>query len=479
MYTNMSDRPKEIDRPNIILILTDHFRPDAVGTHTPNLMDLARRGVLFTNAYCASPLCQPSRLSIISGMLPSQHGVCGNQGGPIGEEIRNDSFMCRLQHAGYHTVLIGKHHYLDRYGIGMDLREDRETIQAYGFHEVTQVVDDGENLHNQDDYTHHLAEKGKLDEFRALFEKTAWECRPHPLAEQDTTDGFIGSRGVGFLRTAESMQPFYLNLSFVGPHPPYWHPGRLETDPRDMPPPLGPPIRTSRHLSTVKYQAEGLSAAENRAHYMDRCRLIDRWIGRLWDALQQARLADRTVVLFTSDHGDNLGDYGIWDKRFFFENSCGVPLIMCGAGVTGEQRMTGNRISKALVSGLDLYPTILDLAGVEDTGDHRRPGKSIIPMLAGGRDALHNAVFAELGTSAMIHSGNWKLVFDPEQGGVTFLFNMLADRFEQENLAGRAGYEPVAALLIRKLLAHRIRITQYNHVKEEQRLQSVRVAGEI
>jgi hypothetical protein len=79
----------------------------------------------------------------------------------------------------------------------------------------------------------------------------------------------------------------------------------------------------------------------------------------------------------------------------------------------------------------------------------------------------------------MIHSGNWKLVFDPEQGGVTFLFNMLVDPFEQENLAGRAGYEPVAAELIRRLLAHRIRITQYNHVKEEQRLQSVRVAGEI
>jgi arylsulfatase len=462
-------------RPNIVLILTDHFRPDTLGEHTPHIMHLARRGALFTNAYCASPLCQPSRLSIVTGMLPSQHGVCGNQGGPIRDDLRDGTFMRKLQEAGYHTAMIGKHHYLDRHGIGMDLRDDAEAIRRYGFDELVQVVDDGENLHNDDDYTEHLRRKGKLAEFRALFEDTAWECRPHPFPEEDTVDGFVGGRGVEFVERSDRHEPFYLNLSFVGPHPPYWHPGTLEIQPEAMPAPLGPPIPTSRHLSTVRYQARSLSTAENRAHYTERCRLIDRWIGRLWEALQRRGLTERTLVVFTSDHGDNLGDYGIWDKRFFFENSCGVPLVMSGASIGGELRMTGNRISKALVSLLDLYPTILEVAGIPPAEDRRRPGKSLLPMLEGRQGAFHDAIFAELGTSAMIHAGNWKLVFDPEQGGVTFLFNLAVDPREEENLAGRAGYEAITARLLEHLLSHRIRTTQYNQVKEEQRLQRVRI----
>jgi choline-sulfatase len=470
----MARRPDSI-RANIVLILTDHFRPDALGKYTPHLMQLARRGALFTNAYCASPLCQPSRLSIVTGVLPSQHGVCGNQGGPIRDELRDDTFMRRLQEAGYRTAMIGKHHFLDRHGIGMDVRDDAETIRRYGFDELIQVVDDGENLHNDDDYTEHLRQRGKLDEFRARFEETAWDCRPHPFSEEDTVDGFIGSRGVQFVQGIGGADPFYLNLSFVGPHPPYWHPGELETDPKAMAAPLAPDIPTSRRLSTVQYQAPDLSTAENRAHYTDRCRLIDRWVGRLWEALERKDLTDRTLVIFTSDHGDNLGDYGIWDKRFFFENSCGVPLIMTGPSIGGEQRLTGNRISKALVSLLDLYPTILEAAGLEPPADCRRPGRSLPPMLSGRPGALHDAIFAELGTSAMIHTGNWKLVFDPEQGGVTFLFNLITDHREADNLAGRAGYESITARLLERLLSHRIRTTQYNQVKEEQRLQRVRV----
>ena len=137
--------------------------------------------------------------------------------------------------------------------------------------------------------------------------------------------------------------------------------------------------------------------------------------------------------------------------------------------------MTGNRISKALVSLLDLYPTILEVAGIPPAEDRRRPGKSLLPMLEGRQGAFHDAIFAELGTSAMIHAGNWKLLFDPEQGGVTFLFNLAVDPREEENLAGRAGYEAITARLLERLLSHRIGTTQYNQVKEEQRLQRVRI----
>ncbi|MBN2551252.1 MAG: sulfatase-like hydrolase/transferase [Spirochaetales bacterium] len=464
------------ERPNIILILTDHFRPDALGPSTPNLISLAGRGVTFANAYCASPLCQPARASIITGKFPSQHGICGNQAEPIHADLRNGTFMRHLQRAGYHTALIGKHHYLDRFGVGMDVSDDEQVIREYGFDSVIQVVDDDENIHNDDAYTRHLEEKGLLEEFRRVFEDLAWECRPHPFAEEDTPDGFIGGRGIRFIEGCDPSRPFYLNLSFIGPHPPYWHPGELRHDPEAMPEPLGTDSGQPVLRGRVKYQALSLSTRENRAHYMDKCALIDRWVGKLVSTLEARDLLDNTVIIFTSDHGDNLGDFGIWDKRFFYEQSAGVPLVAAGPGIRAADGRSGSRISKALVSHVDLYPTLLDLAGAGGSYDHTFRGRSLAPLLRGEAGTHHRAVFAELATAVMIRTGSWKLVFDPEQGGVIHLYNLTRDPGELENLAGVAGYEAVAGALIEQILAHRIRLTQYTHGKEEKRLQRVRVS---
>jgi arylsulfatase len=463
-------------QPNIILILTDHFRPDALGSSTPNLTALAQRGVQFGNAYCASPLCQPARASIITGKFPSQHGICGNQADPIHTDLRSATFMRHLQQAGYYTALIGKHHYLDRFGLGMDVTDDEEQIKEYGFDSVLQVVDDDENTHNDDAYTHHLREKGLLEKYRKVFDELAWECKPHPFAEEDTPDGFIGRRGVDFIQHYERTQPLYLNLSFIGPHPPYWHPGELRHDPQDMPEPLGDPTDAPVQRGSVKYQALSLSARENRAHYMDKCSLIDRWIGKLIEALEKKQILENTLIVFTSDHGDNLGDFGIWDKRFFYEQSVGVPLIAAGPCIQGGDRRSGRRLSKALVSHLDLYPTFLELARVDRRYDHTYWGRSLVRLLRGEAGRQHSAVFAELATSVMIRNGAWKLVFDPEQGGVTHFFNLVRDPRELENVAGLPGYESVVSRLIEQILDHRIRLSQYTHSKEEKRLQRIRIS---
>jgi choline-sulfatase len=448
------------ERPNLILILTDHFRRDAVGTSTPQLVQLAARGTRFDNAYCASPLCQPSRSAVISGLYPSQNGVSGNQSEPLRTELRHDTFMNRLRAAGYYTALVGKHHFLDRYGLGVDVTEDDETIRDYGFDQVFQVVDDGENGHNDDEYTRFLRQQGRLEEFREALAGPRSDPFRHPFDEDDSADGFIGLGGVRFIEDYRGDQPFYLNLSFVGPHPPLWHPGELRHVPESMTPPLGAPDSAETRLK--------------RAHYMDKCALIDRYLGRLLEALQARNLVENTVLIFTSDHGDCLGDFGIWDKRHFFEASVGVPLVMAGPGVPKGERLNGPRVSKALVSHLDLYPTLLELAGAAAERERHRAGLSILAMLRDQPGAGHEAVFAELATSVMIRTGSWKLVFDPEQGGVRQLFNLAVDPLEQGNLAGVAGYESVTLDLVQRLLAHRIRLTQTTHVKEEQRLQSVR-----
>ncbi len=448
-------------KPNIILILTDHFRRDALHPElTPNLSRLARQGTQFVNAYSASPLCQPARNCIITGMHASDNGICGNQQPPLTAELRSQTFMHHLQAAGYYTALVGKHHYIDRYGIGMDVTEDDGAIQAYGFDSVFQVADDGENGHNDDRYTAYLRQQGKLEEFRSAL---AAHTPIHPFEPVDTADGFIGINGVKCIETFAKDQPFYLNLSFIGPHPPFWHPGEGTPEPGSI---LNPP----------KAVANVEAVNRRRAHYLAKCRLIDDYVGRLRDALERKGCLDNTVIIFTSDHGDMLGDRGIWDKRYFYEESVGVPLFMAGGPAQGEQRMCGARVSKALVNHLDLYPTVLDLAGVKADRCCRRPGRSLLQMLNETAPG-HDHVIAELATAMMIRTSNWKLAYDPEAGGVQQLHNLVVDPEELQNLAGVAGYEQITAQLIEKLLESKIRRSQVTQVKEEQRLQRVHIAG--
>lgn len=452
-----------MDRPNIILIMTDHFRPDAVGASTPVLRQLAEDGVHFRNAYTGAPLCQPARLSIITGLYPSQHGACGNMSPPLADALRDDTFMNHLQRAGYTTALIGKHHYIDRYGVGMDVTDDDDEIRRYGFDHVWQVVDAGENMHNDDRYTAQLREKGVLDEYRRLMGLYGGKCENYPFDEESCEDGYIAAKGCEFIASYNRPSPFYLNLSFVGPHPPYWHPGDLQHDPAQMRPPLNAP--------------DDARTRQRRAHYMDKCAIIDRAIGRLLQTLEEKGLRQRTVILVVADHGDNLGDFGIWDKRYFYEQSAGVPFILCGPNIDRGARGLTGKASQMLVSLLDLYPTILGLAGVDMAPlMQRRDGRDLVAALANPQSVPRSYVVSELGTAVMIRTGNWKLVYDPEQGGVQALFNLVTDPQELNNLAGVAGYEATSARLIEMLLAHRIRLTQYTHDKEERRAQRVRVA---
>jgi arylsulfatase A-like enzyme len=448
-----------VTTPNIILILTDHFRRDALRPDlTPNLMRLARQGTQFANAYSASPLCQPARNCIITGRHASDNGITGNQQPPLSEELRRDTFMHRLQAAGYCTALVGKHHYIDRYGIGMDVTEDDETIRAYGFDLVFQVQDDGENLHNDDEYTRWLREAGRLEEFRAAQRQNAGGTHPYPPDE--TADGFIGCRGIRFVEEYAEDRPFYLNLSFIGPHPPFWHPGE-----------------TREHLADgmpVKGAADTPALRKRRSKYLEKCALIDSYVGRLLAALEEKGILENTVILFTSDHGDMLGNHGIWDKRYFYEESVGVPLFLAGGPVEGERRRCGARLSKALVSHLDLYPTLLDLAGADAPRHRRRPGRSLLRIVS-EEVAGHDRVIAELATAMMIRTANWKLVFDPQAGGVQYLFNLANDPAEVHNLAGVPGYEPVVLDLTQDLLESKIRRGQVTQAKEEQRLQRVHI----
>jgi arylsulfatase len=452
--------------PNVLFVLTDQLRPEAVTPETaPNVHALADRGVSFANSYCASPLCMPSRNCLVSGQFPSQHGVCGNMNEPLDAEQRGDTYLQHLQGAGYHTALVGKHHLIDRYNVGMDVCEDDAEIESYGFDSVHTVVDENENVHNEDRYTRYMDEEGRLAEYRRIQEGRAWEGGRFPYDASEFIDAYIGRQAVEFVEGYDRAAPFFLNASFIGPHPPYWVPDEFDTfDPAEMPAPVG--VEDPDRVQELK---------RVRAKYRGRVALIDHWVGELLDTLDERGMTENTLVVFTSDHGDCLGDHGVLDKREFYEQSARVPLVMAGPGVEVDDRV-GGVTRKELVSGVDLYPTFLDAAGLEDpTGDADREGRSLFPVANNDPDAdRRDAAFAELGTASMVRTANWKLVYDPEQGGVQHLYDLRADPEELQNLAGDPGHESVRADLLERLLERLVRRRAFTHEKEQQRIQRVR-----
>src|SRR5690606_28992110 len=455
------------DRPNIIFIMVDHMRPDyLIGNKTPHLTNLARNGVEFIHAYTASPLCQPSRTSIITGLYPSQTGIYGNQTGPITDDLRDHTFMNVLKENGYYTSFIGKHHYIDRYAMGINMVvSDKTEVEKYGFDHVVQVADIGEHMpnpdhsENMDDYIYYLREKG-LEETYFDNIRDGIKQGIHPLKADDTEDGFIGNQAIDFIQNYEQSKPFYLGISFIGPHPPYVVPEEW--------------IRTDRESTRPVLEGDDNANLQlKRARYTDMITLIDHYIGKIVDALKDKGVFENTTIVFTSDHGDNLGDYGIWDKRYFYENSVGVPLVLSGGQVPGRDVRIGTIRSKALVSTLDIYPTILSLAGV-DIPDHI-PGNDLMEVIHGDPYELRDAVYSQLGTLVMVRTARWKMVFDPEQGGAYFLFNLVNYPQEIHNLAGVAGYETVTATLTEILMSYYIGLYQSTQMKEQLRLQKVRV----
>lgn len=458
--------PIQIKPPNIILIQVDQMRPDHLNNKMPVLMNLANNGVVFTHAYTASPLCQPSRTSIITGLYASQTKIYGNQTGPVSDQLRDETFMNKLQGAGYYTALIGKHHFIDRYAMGIDVvKEDSAEIKRYGINYLVQCLDVGEHIpnldktENIDDYIYYLKKNGLLNKYFAEV-NDGIHTGHHPLKPDDSEDGFIGNQACNFITNYNRNVPFYLNVSFIGPHPPYMVAGEFKAKPEDT----EAPICASSNLATSK----------KRAIYEDMCTHIDSYIGKIVDALKNKGLSDNTVILFVSDHGDNLGDYGIWDKRYFYEQSVGVPMIISGKGIPGRDVRFGSIISKALVSTLDIYPTILSIAGVDISGINR-PGRNLLEIISNKPYSFRDAVYSELGTCSMIRTAKWKMVFDPEQGGVCYLFNLISDTKETNNLAGVSGYETITAELTAKLLSRYISMTQSTQSKEQIRLQKVQI----
>ena len=428
--------------PNVLLLMVDQLAAawlPAYGhrvVRAQHLDALAAESVVFDSAYCASPLCQPSRAAMLSGALPSRTGVFDNAA-EMPASLPTVAHWLRL--AGYRTCLAGKMHF-----VGPD--------QLHGFEERLTT-----DVYPADlDWT--------PDWRRALEDPLPWYHTMEPVLtpvvarasmnlDYDDEVAFHSVRKLHDLAREGTERPFFLVVSFTSPHDPWelraehWE----RYDPAEIDPPAVPAIpleRADPHSRRLRamYGADRAALDDDRIRharhaYYAAISYVDDRIGEVLGALSDTGLDERTAVVFTSDHGEMLGERGLWFKMAFFEGAARVPLLLRAPGLPG-----GARVGEP-VSQLDVAPTLAALAGAEGDGDAdgvsllalaadpsaaRRPGAVAGEYLAEGVTAP--AVMLRRGPHKFIHCPG-----DPDQ-----LYDLEADPAELANLADYPRYAAVA-----------------------------------
>mgnify|MGYP002634148195 FL=1 len=457
--------------PDIIFIMTDQQRYDTIhalgASHmdTPNIDRLVNNGVSFTQCHVTAPSCVPCRASLFTGYYPHTNGVLAN-GQPWSRTWVSD-----LADAGYHCVNIGKMH-----TIPYDAKA--------GFHERFVVENKDRYLEGRwffDEWDKALASHGLKKQQREEYRKRpdykdrlgafTWD-----LAPALQSDNFIGDTACWWLETKPMEKPLFMKIGFPGPHPPY--------DPtpdvaekymaRDVPLPevsaeelddlVGPWVAKRDHDVEVDHDSVAWKLDPTReelhrmrAYYYANVEMIDTQVGRILDALEARGNLDNTIIIFTSDHGDNLGDHGLIQKWAPYEEVTRVPLTISAPG-----RFGGGQKVDALVQLFDLAPTILEWAGV--TPDPTFEAQSLNPALEGKPFEGRDHVFCEqagdvnmTGTSflTMVRSRTHKLVHfsDSNEGQ---LFDLTSEAGETRNLWNDAFASETKQDLLNRMLKFHI-----------------------
>lgn len=358
----MSSRRK----PNIVLITTDHLRYDCVSANgnphvrTPCLDRLASEGVNLDRCYVQSPICMPSRASIWTGRYPQNHRVTDN-GIPLRKQ--EITMAHAFRQAGYHTVNVGKLHFLPHYG--RDHTRNDEEYDGYGY-DVNLLSDEPgcypdayirwvERTAPQhlDAVRVPLPVPGE-DNGRNHFQGWVFEA-----PEEYSHPAWIAHEVSEYLAEYDGSRPFFISAGFYAPHPPL-NPPRRYLDMYDvdsLPLPVQHPqdMEASpwKHITPNQWR-------EDKAFFYATCTLVDNYVGRILDALESAGQLDDTIVVFTSDHGDALGDHGLVNKGpWNYESIIRVPCI-----VRWPRGLPVGRRVGALVESVDLFPTLCGLSGI-------------------------------------------------------------------------------------------------------------------
>ena len=438
--------------PDILVIMSDQHAPGTLGCagnaviRTPNLDRLAAQGLRFTNAYCPSPLCVPSRMSFLSGRYPSRNRVWTNQA-TLSSTI--PTWAHTLGTAGYHTALIGRMHLL-----GPD--------QRHGFAE--RPIGEGTARHpgapERGGPRYTRLPRAAAGQNRPSFE---YAGRGHSFYQHYDTD--VTNSTCNFLRRrAGADRPFAAVTGFLLPHCPYIGPKDMFDNYRDRVPACpelgGEPacVRSMQKHRRLQPAATERQIRVARAAYYAMIEFMDANIGRILDTLEETGQAENTLVVYCSDHGDMMGDHGLWSKKNFYEQAAGIPLIARLPGVTAPAGTCDS-----LCSLVDLAPTFTELAGAPEMDTD---GESIMPLLRGESlpDRVAVSEVADINgwpnfesVGRMVRQGPWKLwQHETVNSGVfpPVLFNVDEDPAEKRDLATDPDHADVLAGLQTQLAAN-------------------------
>ncbi len=426
----MADR----DRPNILLITTDTQRWDTLhcmgGDHaiSPNLDRLASEGVLFEQAHSSSPVCMPTRCSLMTGVHTHVHGCIENG---FDRHPHLPMITDFLKETGYQTIMVGKSHFgpmPDSFDVQRITRGEKGTdsddcyadfIRAHGYSRSTQ--------------------------------------HPNPVPEDLFMDAFLASTTIEEIEAALDRDdaPFFAFCSFVSPHPPIDPPGRWATlfDDVTLPPVNVREGEIECQPATLQWSLDLANRAIADWEALDRRRRLyygltaycDHQVGRLMAFLEEAGIREETLIIFTSDHGTQMGDHGFDNKHTWYDSSWHVPLIMSQPGTLPA----GERRDFAIWN--DLAQTILAAAG---TSCSTMQGYDLYTPLRNGRPSPRAHAVANLYRSIAVATHHWKLEYYIEDG-IGRLFDRIRDPEEQVDLYADPSYRDVRDRLLQGLLTWR------------------------
>ena len=424
--------PSPSGLPNIVLIMADQMTPFMTRPYgqkiavTPALDRLAASGTLFENAYCNSPLCVPSRTSLFTGRLPAAVESYDNASEFAAHQ---PAMMHYLRRAGYRTAVAGKCHF-----IGPD--------QLHGFEDRLTPCIFPADFSMLPDWR-----KGPVYNKGTSVQSLLRALGPSQSNRQIAYDQAVFDRSLAYLRryAAEGAQkPLFFNISFTHPHDPFTTTQKFLDLYRDADIPLPKDHGDIRRLSPTyewfiihhgldKEKISEDRIREARRNYLGMISWVDEKIGLILDELERLDLRRNTLVIFTSDHGEMLGEHGQWSKRLMLEWSVRVPLILSQPGKIPEGKRAG-----APVSLIDLFPTVAAVAGAKP--ETPLDGHSLLPLIEGPEDGRDRQVIAEYlgeGPIEPIRMVVWRsLKYITVNQYPPQLYDLRKDPEETTNLAG-------------------------------------------
>ena len=423
--------------PNILFVMTDQQRSDTIRAlgnreiRTPTLDSLVQSGTAFANCYTPSPVCVAARSATITGTPPHLNGCTSNNESPLDMP----SLMQVLAEAGHQTHGIGKMHF------------NPQVDAMWGF-ESRDISEEGARQNGaRNDFHDYLDEQGygHVLEPQGLRSEMYYIPQPSQLPARHHHTTWVADRAIDFLGRRDREAPFFLWTSFIKPHPPFESPVPWNKLYRaaDMLPPRRPPgferLLTwwNRHQNRYKYRDKGydeMLVRAMKAMYYGCISFIDYNLGRILAALGDD--IDNTLILFTADHGEMLGDYGSFGKRTMLNAAAKIPLIIKAPGYSNP----GKRVD-APVSLLDVFPTFAAAAGLD--GANPSPEGSDLSKLADGA-SQREFVYSQVGEGNvglyMIASRDLKYIYSAADNK-EWLFDLRIDPGETKNWAGNSRYD--------------------------------------